>query len=67
MRQALRLGGLLAVVVYDRDAPESAGGHGVEKERLVEEVTRSGLELVRVIEDWSGNAYCAIFRRAATS
>ena len=66
VRQALKPGGVLAVIDRDQDTPEYAGGHDIEQERLVDEVTRSGLELARVIDDWSGNAYCAIFRRAPT-
>jgi ubiquinone/menaquinone biosynthesis C-methylase UbiE len=66
MRQALKPGGLLAVIDYGNDAPEFAGGHGVEPDQLVDEITSAGFELVRVIEDWSGNAYCAIFKRPSS-
>ena len=61
-RAALQPGGVLAIIDYGEDSPEFGGGHGIAHDQLVDEVQSAGLELVRVIEDWSGKAYCALFR-----
>jgi ubiquinone/menaquinone biosynthesis C-methylase UbiE len=62
LREALRPGGVLAII----DLPPILG-HGVRSDRVIAEVTRSGFELVGLVEDWPGpwvlDTYCAIFRR----
>jgi ubiquinone/menaquinone biosynthesis C-methylase UbiE len=68
--RALRPGGVLAVIDFPPMLrwlwPWSAG-HGVAADRVVEEVTASGFELVQVIEDWPGRgpfaSYCVVFRK----
>jgi SAM-dependent methyltransferase len=65
--QSLRPGGLLAVI----DLPPPFSGHrgplGISAQVVVDEVTRSGFELVQRIDDWPGRgpfaSYCAIFRK----
>lgn len=65
--QSLRPGGLLAVI----DLPPPFSGHrgslGISAKVVVDEVTRRGFELVRLINDWPGRgplaSYCAIFRK----
>jgi ubiquinone/menaquinone biosynthesis C-methylase UbiE len=65
--QSLRPGGLLAVI----DLPPPFSGHrgslGISAQVVVDEVTRSGFELLQRIDDWPGRgpfaSYCAIFRK----
>lgn len=65
--QSLRPGGLLAVI----DLPPPFSGHrgslGISAQVVVDEVTRSGFELLQLIDDWPGRgpfaSYCAIFRK----
>lgn len=61
LREALRPGGLLAVI----DMP--LWGHGVTADKVVREVTGRGFELVELDKKWPGprmlDTYCAIFRR----
>ena len=64
--RALRPGGVLAVI----DFPPIVSwlwalNHGVDAQRVVEEVVASGFDLVQVIDDWPGRgplgSYCVVF------
>jgi SAM-dependent methyltransferase len=66
--RALRPGGVLAVI----DFPPLVSwlwllNHGVEAQRVADEVVASGFQLVQVIEDWPGRgpleSYCAVFSK----
>jgi SAM-dependent methyltransferase len=75
--RALRPGGVLAIIDFPpmfswlwpalKGVPENRGGHGITAGLVVKEVTASGFELVRVIDDWPGRgplaSYCAVFRK----
>jgi predicted methyltransferase len=61
---ALRPDGRLAIIDFDQGTQEYQGGHGIARTRLVEIMTASGFEVAQTVEDWSGHAYCVIFRRA---
>jgi ubiquinone/menaquinone biosynthesis C-methylase UbiE len=56
--------GLWHVIGSPPDTPDR-GGHGISKDALVQEVTGSRrFSLERVVEDWIGPLYLAVFRRA---
>jgi len=65
--QALRPGGLLAII----DLPPPFSGHrgplGISPQVVVNEVTRNGFEPLQLFNDWTGRgplaSYCAIFRK----
>ncbi|MGC1834151.1 MAG: hypothetical protein WA714_13915, partial [Candidatus Acidiferrales bacterium] len=40
---------------------QNRGGHGIPEKVMVEELTSTGLQVEKVIEDWSGRDYCVIF------
>jgi SAM-dependent methyltransferase len=75
--RALRPGGVLAIIDFPpmfswlwpslKGVPENRSGHGVAVDLVVKEVTASGFELVKVIDDWPGRgplaSYCAVFRK----
>ncbi len=74
--RAARSGGVLAIIDFapfsfwpgsPEGVPENRGGHGIASQLLVAELTASGFELVRVINDWPGRwplgSYCAVFRK----
>ena len=41
--------------------PKNRGGHGIPEKVMVEELTAAGLQVDKVIDDWSANDYCVIF------
>lgn len=61
--RSLRPGGRLAVIDFDEGTPEHESGHGISRVTVINEMTRVGFEVERVIDDWAGNAYCVVFRR----
>ena len=78
--RAVRPGGVLAVVDFPptlswlwpwppTGVPINRNGHGVAAGLVVAEVTSSGFELVKIIDDWPGRgplkSYCAVFLRPA--
>ena len=65
--QALRPGGVLAVIDFPPPFFWGRGSLGVPAHAVVAEVTGSGFEQLRLIEDWPGRgplgSYCALFRK----
>ena len=65
--RALRPGGVLAVVDFPPPLFFSRGDFGVPAQDVVAEVTKSGFQLVRVMDDWPGRgplaSYCVVFRK----
>jgi SAM-dependent methyltransferase len=59
--EALRPGGLIAIIEF----PQMSRGdeHGMGVEDLMDDVTAAGFELVREVEGWPGRDYCVLFRR----
>ena len=41
--------------------PKNRGGHGIPQKVMVEELATVGLQVEKVIDDWSGQDYCIIF------
>ena len=66
LRKNLKPGGLLAIIDFDEGTPEHAAGHGIARATVTEEVGAVGFELAETIADWSGNAYCLVFRQPAS-
>jgi SAM-dependent methyltransferase len=77
--RAVRPGGVLAVIDFPptlswlwpwppKGVPRNRNGHGIAAGLVVDEVTGSGFELVKVIDDWPGRgpleSYCAVFVKA---
>jgi predicted methyltransferase len=69
--RSLKPGGLLAVIDEEpspgssrvEGVPESRGGHGMPQKILIEELTSTGFQVVKVRDDWPGNDYCVVFRK----
>jgi ubiquinone/menaquinone biosynthesis C-methylase UbiE len=65
--RSLRPGGVLAVIDLPPPFFWSRGSLGVPAKALIDEVTASGFEPLRLIDDWPGRgplaSYCALFRK----
>jgi ubiquinone/menaquinone biosynthesis C-methylase UbiE len=65
--RSLRPGGVLAVIDFPPPFFLNRGSFGVPAKAVISEVTGSGFELLRLIEDWPGRgplgSYCAVFRK----
>ena len=65
--RALRPGGVLAVIDFPPPFFWGRGPLGVPAQAVVAEVAGSGLEMIRVIDDWPGRgplqSYCVVFRK----
>src|SRR5512145_229621 len=64
---ALRPGGVLAVIDFPPPFFLGRGQFGVPAKTVISEVTSSGFELLRLIDDWPGRgpleSYCVVFRK----
>jgi ubiquinone/menaquinone biosynthesis C-methylase UbiE len=65
--RSLRPDGVLAVIDFPPPLFLSRGEFGVPAKVVIGEVTRSGFELLRLIDDWPGRgplgSYCLLFRK----
>jgi protein-L-isoaspartate O-methyltransferase len=72
--QSLKPGGILAVIDFspsqdantldssEQDVPKNRGRHGITKERVVDELTAAGFQVVTPT-NWPGEDYCVVFRK----
>ena len=67
LARSLRPGGVLAVIDFPPPFFLSRGRFGVPADIVIDEVKRSGLQLVHLIDDWPGRgplgSYCVVFRK----
>jgi ubiquinone/menaquinone biosynthesis C-methylase UbiE len=47
--------------------PKNRGGHGIPNKVIVEELTTAGLQVEKVIKDWSASDYCVLFVKHSVS
>lgn len=67
--RSLKPGGYLAVIDFPprpslppvEGVPKNRGGHGIPKKIVVEELTAAGLQVEKVVDDWSAQDYCVVF------
>jgi ubiquinone/menaquinone biosynthesis C-methylase UbiE len=67
--RSLKPGAYLAIIDFPPSSnlppvegvPKNRGGHGIPETVMVEELTTAGLQVEKVIDDWSGQDYCVIF------
>ena len=67
--RSLRPGAYLAIIDFPPDpnlppvegVPKNRGGHGIPEKVMVEELTGAGLQVEKVIDDWSAHDYCVLF------
>ncbi|MGA7626095.1 MAG: class I SAM-dependent methyltransferase [Candidatus Acidiferrales bacterium] len=67
--RSLKPGAQLAVIDFPpspnselvEGVPKNRGGHGIPEKVMVEELNSAGLQVEKVIDDWSERDYCVIF------
>jgi ubiquinone/menaquinone biosynthesis C-methylase UbiE len=67
LMRALRPNGVLAVIDFPPPFFLSRGDAGVPAKSVIDEVTGSGFEMLRLMDDWPGRgplgSYCVVFRK----
>lgn len=67
--RSLKPGAYLAIIDFPprlnlgpvEGVPKNRGGHGIPEKVMVEELATVGLQVEKVIDDWSAQDYCVIF------
>jgi ubiquinone/menaquinone biosynthesis C-methylase UbiE len=67
--RSLKPGAYLAIIDFPPSSnlppvegvPKNRGGHGIPEKVVEEELTTAGLQVEKVIDDWSEHDYCVIF------
>ena len=67
--RSLKPGGKLAIIEFPprsgldpvEGVPANRGGHGIPQKVVIEELTSTGLQLVKTVNDWPANDYCVLF------
>jgi ubiquinone/menaquinone biosynthesis C-methylase UbiE len=67
--RSLKPGAYLAIIDFPpspnlapvEGVPKNRGGHGIPEKVMVEELTTAGLQVEKVMDDWSAEDYCVIF------
>jgi ubiquinone/menaquinone biosynthesis C-methylase UbiE len=69
--RSLKPGARLAIIDFPPDPnlspvegiPKNRGGHGIPEKIMVDELTSVGLQVEKVINDWSARDYCVVFQK----
>ena len=67
--RSLKPGGRLAIIDFParsglepvEGVPANRGGHGIPQKVVIEELTATGLQMEKVVNDWPENDYCVLF------
>jgi ubiquinone/menaquinone biosynthesis C-methylase UbiE len=67
--RSLKPGARLAIIDFPPNdnldsvegVPKNRGGHGIPQKIMVDELTSAGLQVEKVVSDWSANDYCVVF------
>ena len=69
--RSLRPGAYLAIIDFPpspnlppvEGVPKNRQGHGIAEKVVVEELTTAGLQVERIVHDWSTHDYCVVFMK----
>jgi len=67
--RSLKPGARLAIIDFPANeilppvegVPKNRGGHGIPEQIVVDELTSAGLQVEKVVSDWSRSDYCVVF------
>jgi ubiquinone/menaquinone biosynthesis C-methylase UbiE len=67
--RSLKPGGKLAIIDFPphpeygkvKGVPKDREDHGIQQKILVDEVTKAGFQVEKIVEDWPTSDYCVIF------
>jgi ubiquinone/menaquinone biosynthesis C-methylase UbiE len=67
--RSLKPGGRLAIIDFPprsgldpvERVPANRGGHGIPQKIVIEELTKAGLQVDKIVDDWPGDSYCVLF------
>jgi len=67
--RSLKPGARLAIIDFPANenlppvegVPKNRGGHGIPEQIVVDELTSAGLQVEKMVSDWSQNDYCVLF------
>jgi ubiquinone/menaquinone biosynthesis C-methylase UbiE len=67
--RSLKLGARLAIIDFTANenlppvegVPKNRGGHGIPEKIVVDELRSAGLQVEKLVSDWSSNDYCVLF------
>jgi len=67
--RSLKPGGKLAIIDFPphpeygkvKGVPKDREDHGIQQKILIDEVTKAGFQLEKVVDDWPANNYCVLF------
>jgi len=67
--RSLKPGARLAIIDFPANGnldpvegvPKNRGGHGIPQKVVVDELTSAGLQVEKMVNDWSSNDYCVVF------
>jgi ubiquinone/menaquinone biosynthesis C-methylase UbiE len=73
--RSLRPGAYLAIIDFPprpnlppvEGVPKNRGGHGIPEKVVVEELAAAGLEVEKIVDDWSSQDYCVVFVKRSPS
>ena len=72
--RSLKPGAYLAIIDFPpspnssvpEGVPANRGGHGIREKVMEDELTTAGLQVEKIIDDWSAQDYCVIFVKGST-